>query len=52
MVARSPSEALRLREQFLADGGSIDVSITDMDGFPVDPSKLQQIVRDVDDNAN
>lgn len=43
VVARSPSEALRLREQFLDDEGG-DVMITDMDGFPVEPSELQQIV--------
>lgn len=43
VVARSPSQALRLRKQFL-DDQSDDVMIADMDGFPVDVDQLQQVV--------
>jgi len=45
VVARSPSEALKIREIFLEDGTD-DVVVADMEGFPVDLHQLQQLASD------
>ena len=47
VVARSPSEALRIREQLLANDAP-DVVIADMDGYRVDIDGLVQIIKQVD----
>lgn len=48
VVARSPSEALKVRQQLLDDQDG-DVMITNMDGIAVNPSELLQIVADVEE---
>lgn len=46
VIARSPSEALRVRETLL-DDGSGDVLISDIDGGAVDVEHLRAIVHEV-----